>query len=315
MQRTSYVRTAATALVAAGAFLSLAACDSASAPKTGVLSVALTDAPFPYDQVAHADIYVVRIDAKKADASETDAAEGVDDDAATSNTDPSRDWVTVATPNASIDLLELQGGKVTNLGQVTLPTGRYKGFRLILDTQKSSVTLTDGTVLTGSSTPGIMWPSAGHTGVKINLTQPIDVVENGSLMVVDFDLGNSFVLRGNTIQENGLLFKPVIRATASEATGSISGTVKSGGTTPAAVAGASVQVLQPGTLIGDTDPTKVVATTTTDATGAYKAAFLLPGSYALRVYPPTGSSLAPALVATVAVTSGQDTGGTDVTLP
>jgi hypothetical protein len=314
MLRFNPMRSAATAIVAAGTFLSLTACDSASAPKTGTLSVALTDAPFPYDQVSRADVWVVRIDAKRADASDADVAENVSDDES-ANTDPSRDWVTVAEPNASIDLLELQHGNVTNLGQVTLPTGRYKGFRLILDTQKSSVTLADGTVLTGASTPGIAWPSAGRTGVKIVLTKPIEVVEGGSLMVVDFDLGNSFVLRGNTIQENGLLFKPVIRATATEGTGSISGTVKSGGTTPAAVTGASVQVLQPGTLIGDTDPTKVVATTTTDATGAYKAAFLLPGSYALRVYPPTGSSLSPALVASVAVTSGQDTGGTDVTLP
>lgn len=312
MLRSTHVRTAATAIVAAGAFLSLAACDSASAPKTGVLSVALTDAPFPFDQVARADVYVVRIDAKRADATDTDAAADVEGDEST-NTDPSRDWVTVATPNASIDLLELRGGHVTNLGQTTLPTGRYRGFRLILDTQKSSVTLADGTVLTGTSTPGIVWPSAGRTGIKINLAQPIEVDANGSLMVVDFDLGNSFVMRGATIEENGLLFKPVIRATANEETGAISGTVTSGGASP--VAGASVQVLQAGTAIDDTDPAKVVATTTTDASGAYKAAFLLPATYAVRVYPPTGSPLSPALVAAVAVTSGHETSGTNVTLP
>jgi len=75
-----------------------------------------------------------------------------------------------------------------------------------------------------------------------------------------------------------------------------------------------VQVLQAGTALDDTDPTKVVATTSTDAAGAYKVAFLLPGSYAVRVYPPTGSSLSPALVSSVAVTAGNDAAGTDVTL-
>jgi len=32
-------------------------------------------------------------------------------------------------------------------------------------------------------------------------------------MVVDFDVANSFVMRGNSLAQNGLLFKPVIRAT------------------------------------------------------------------------------------------------------
>jgi hypothetical protein len=216
MHRSIFRRSFATtaALAAGGLALSLTACDSSSAPKTGVLAVALTDAPFPVDQVSRADVFVVRIDARKADATESDAAEGADADNAT-NTDPSRGWVTVAAPDASFDLLALRDGKVTNLGQATLPTGRYRGFRLVIDPRKSSVTLTDGTVLTGTSSPGIVWPSAGRTGIKIDLSQPIDVVENGTQMVVDFDLGNSFVLRGTTIEENGLLFKPVVRATAS----------------------------------------------------------------------------------------------------
>lgn len=309
MKRTLVVISAAA--LAAGS-LSLSACSDSSGPKMGTLAVSLTDAPFPFDQVARADIYVVRIDAKLAESSDDDAAKDVE--SADDNRNPSRGWVTIATPNASVDLLDLQGGKTTSLGQQTLPVGQYRGFRLIIDTQKSSVTLRDGTVLTGTSAPGIVWPSAGHTGIKVKLDRPFTVAEGGSLMVIDFDLGNSFVLRGATITENGLLFKPVIRATAREGTGSISGTVRSGATGTPAVANASVQVLTPGTTLTDTTSANVVATTTTDAAGAFKAAFLLPGSYALRVFPPSGSTLKPALVASLAVASGQDTGGTNVTL-
>jgi hypothetical protein len=32
-------------------------------------------------------------------------------------------------------------------------------------------------------------------------------------MVLDFDVGNSFVMRGNSLAQNGLLFKPVVKAT------------------------------------------------------------------------------------------------------
>jgi hypothetical protein len=44
-------------------------------------------------------------------------------------------------------------------------------------------------------------------------------------MVVDFDLGRSFVMRGRTVAQNGLLFKPVVRATAQDRTGALAGVV------------------------------------------------------------------------------------------
>ncbi|MFL5575959.1 MAG: DUF4382 domain-containing protein [Gemmatimonadaceae bacterium] len=309
MKRTFVLASAAAAF--AGGVLSLAACSDSNSPKTGTLAIALTDAPFPYDQVARADVYVVRVDAKLADTDDGDAARNVEGD--DDNENPSRGWVTIAEPNASINLLELRGGKTTNLGQQTLPTGRYRGFRLILDTDKSSLTLTDGTVLNGNARPGIAWPSAGRTGIKVNLARPFDVVEGGALMVIDFDLGNSFVLRGNTIMENGLLFKPVVRATARELTGAIAGTVRSSADGNPPVAGASVQVVRAGTTLTDTVSANVVATTSSDAAGAYTAAFLLPGTYALRVFPPSGSALKPALVPSVTVTPGSDA-ATNVTL-
>ena len=301
----------AAATIAVGT-LSLAACSDSSSPRMGTLSVKLTDAPFPFDQVQRADVFVVRIDAKLADTDDEDAARDVS--SSDDNTNPSRGWVTIGTPNASLNLLDLQGGKLADLGQQTLPVGNYRGFRLILDTQKSSVTLKDGTVLTGTSSPGIVWPSAGRTGIKIKLDKPFNVEEEGSLMVVDFDLGNSFVLRGNTIESNGLLFKPVIRATASQQTGAIAGTVRSNATGTPAVPSASVQVLRAGTALSDTVSANVVATTATDAAGVYKAAFLLPGTYSVRVFPPTGSTLKPALVPSVAVVAGQETANTNVTL-
>jgi hypothetical protein len=91
--------------------------------------------------------------------------------------------------------------------------GAYRSLRLILDTNQSSVTLKDGMLLTGTSSPSILFPSAGQSGIKVHFDTPI-LVDAGATTIVllDFDAENSFVLRGNTITQNGLLFKPVIRA-------------------------------------------------------------------------------------------------------
>lgn len=295
-----------------GAFAISACSDSVSPNGTGTLSVQLTDAPFPFSDVQSADMFVVRIDAKMAAASDAEVADATDP---SGETDPSKGWVTVAEPNQSYNLLDLQGGTTVNLGQVTLPTGTYRGFRLILDTDQSTVTLTDGTVLSGTSAPGIVWPSAGQTGIKIKLAQPIDITADGTQMVLDFDLGSSFVLRGNTVLSNGLLFKPVIRATARDVTGSISGSVHGDDAAGVAIEGATVEVLKLGSALDDTNTDDVLATTQTDESGNFHIAFLAAGSYALRATPPVASGYTAALVASVDVTSGADASGTVIVVP
>jgi hypothetical protein len=197
-------------LAAAGALCAvaaLAACDDdATSGNTGTLVVRMTDAPFPFDSVARVDVHVLRIEARADDATESEASD-VDEDASAGG------WRTVAAPDASFDLLTLRGGTVANLGQATLPTGTYRGFRLVLDTERSSITLNDGTVLSGASDPGVQWPSAGQTGVKIQLDRPVEIIDGVTTLLIDFDVGSSFVMRGASLSQNGLLFKPVIPAT------------------------------------------------------------------------------------------------------
>jgi uncharacterized surface anchored protein len=279
------------ALIAFGT-LGVAACSSDSTGTgTGLLTVRLTDAPFPFSDVTRVDVFVVRVDAR---TSEPTDAEATDE----SNTNG---WTTVATPNASINLLDLGDGKTTNLGATTLATGTYDGFRLIIDPSKSSITLKDGTK------PAIMFPSAGHSGIKVNLATPIQLTENGSVMTLDFDVGSSFVMRGNDAR-NGFIFKPVIRAVAEDITGSASGSVHATSATGAAVAGATVEVLTAGSLLADSDPTHVVRSTSTDANGNFRIAFLLPGTYVLRATPPTASGFKPALLpGGLTITTGTET--------
>ena len=190
------------------------ACDSAysTAPaggSAGTLVVQLTDAPFSTDSVKRVDMFVVRVDARQAEADSASTDHALSDDSAATD-----GWKTVASPNASFNLLSLQNGVAATLGQATLTAGTYNGFRLIIDPTKSSVTLKNGQVLTGTSSPGVTFPSASRSGIKIVLSQPVTIVAGkANNLLVDFNVNDSFVQRGNSIDRNGLLFKPVIHAT------------------------------------------------------------------------------------------------------
>jgi len=273
----------------------LAGCDSGantSGLSSGQLTVQLTDAPFPFDQVASVNVFVVRVDAKPADVTDTDAA----------NVDDNSGWTTIATPNALINLIDLGSGKTTNLGSTSLTAGTYHGLRLIIDTDKSNVILKDG------SPVDVKWPSAGKSGIKVLLDQPVVVTSAPQFVVIDFDIGRSFVLRGNSISQNGLLFNPVIRATVPDLSGSVSGSVRADTETGTGIADASVEVLKAGTALTDVSSDSVVRTGSTDATGNFHIAFLAPGTYELRATPPTVSGYLPALLAGgLTITSNTET--------
>jgi hypothetical protein len=257
----------------------LGACSDSSGTGTGLLTVRLTDAPFPFSEVASVDVFVVRVDAKTESTTEDEAADENNHSG----------WTTIATPNTLINLLDLGSGKTMNLGATTLPTGNYRSFRLILDTDQSTITLKDG------SEPTIFFPSAGQSGIKVKLDEPIQLTEDGTVMTLDFDIGRSFVMRGNS-PANGFNFKPVIHAVAQDVTGSVTGSVRANSATGAAVPDATVEVLTAGSLVTDADPTHIVRTTATDASGNFRIAFLLPGTYVLRATPPAASGFKPALL-------------------
>lgn len=276
----------------------LAGCGSGTNPSAvtaGQLSVQLTDAPFPFDQVASVNVFIVRIDAKPADVTDT----------AASNVNDKNGWTTIATPNASINLLDLGGGKTTSLGATTLPSGIYRGLRLIIDTDKSSVTLKN------SNTPvEVKWPSAGQSGIKVLLDQPVEVTSAGAIVIIDFDIGRSFVMRGNSISQNGLLFNPVIRATVPDLSGSVSGSVRADSVNGTGIASASVEVLKAGTTLADLSSANVLRTGSTDASGNFRIGFLAPGTYELRATPPAVSGYKPALLAGgLTITSKTETSG------
>jgi Domain of unknown function (DUF4382)/Carboxypeptidase regulatory-like domain len=271
--------------------LGLAACSDSSGTSAGLLTVRLTDAPFPFSDIQRVDVFVSRVDARKTEPTDDEAADENDQ----------TEWTTVASPGAMVNLLDLADGKTLNLGAATLATGTYNGFRLVIDPTRSSMTLADGTH------PDVKFPSAGHSGIKVRLDKPISLTENGSVMTLDFDVGRSFVMRGNDAR-NGFIFRPVVRAVAQDITGSVSGSVHANSATGAGVPAATVEVLTAGSLINDADPTHIVRTASTDADGNYRIAFLLPGTYVVRATPPATSGFKPALLpGGLTITTGTET--------
>jgi hypothetical protein len=260
-----------------------AACESGSNPTlttNGKVNVLLTDAPFPFSQVKSVDVFVVRIEGKLA---ETDSAEAA-------NANDSTSWLTLVSPNTRINLLTLTNGNTASLGLASIPVGTYRSFRMIINTDSSSVTLNDNTK------PNIKWPSAGKNGIKIILDEPFDVTTDATNLLIDFDVGRSFVMRGNSISQNGLLFKPVIHAVTAQATGTISGTVRADSANGARMAGATVEVLKAGTALTDTVSANVVSSGVTDANGNFTLAFIPAGTYVVRATPPVASGYKPALL-------------------
>jgi hypothetical protein len=206
---TSFKKVAGIAALATAGVLIAACGNSTTEAGRGTIAVQLTDAAFPTDSVLRVDVYVVRVDARMADTDSAAAARGATDDSANTG-----GWTTITQPNQIVNLLAYQNGSFLPLGNANVAAGNYNGFRLVIDPSKSSVTLKNGAVLTNTSSPNVLFPSGARSGIKIVFLSPVPVAANDTATVlVDFKVNDSFVMRGNSISLNGLLFKPVIMGT------------------------------------------------------------------------------------------------------
>jgi hypothetical protein len=293
--------------------VSLIACsDRSSQDPAGenTTRVLLTDDPFPFDRVERVDLYVVSVSGSLSP-----------------DTSAAGSFVTLATPNRKINLLALQNGVTDELGELELPEGIVTAVRLTIDTDLSSITLKDGTVLTGSSTPGIAWQSsAGRPVLNALIHEQIDVPDSGGTVVIDFDVGKAFITPQEidpASTDEGFIFSPVLRAADGTKTGSIAGVVRSGGSP---VEDASLRLY----LGNPSDPENtwsVLGTAHSDAAGGFEFAFVtrsaywaqLPAqansTYIVAVDPPSGLPAERVLVPNVTVTAGHETTLGTIDLP
>lgn len=253
------------ALGLTGALL-VASCNTSEtgpqSPSDGRTSIFLTDAPFPFDGISRVDIYIESIAlALSADTS-----------------DAGPPWITVARPNRVFNLLDLQNGTTALLGGADVPEGQYQAARVIFDPERSSLTDNEGRGIgttTTPGTPGINWQAKGeHPSLFALVEEPMAVDQNGTDIVIDFDVGRSFLYDGN----GGFTFIPWLRAITRSGLGNIAGVVQRAGGDPIAKAAVSLHVaLDSGTTLGP-----VIATSRTGEDGRFTASFLRPGRYQVQ---------------------------------
>jgi hypothetical protein len=273
---------AAAAWLAGGCYM-----DDTTAPpalRAGLASVLLTDAPFPYDSVASVNIYVVRIEANVEPDTSGDGA-----------------WVVITEPKKAFDLLKLQQGVTAIVGAGELPAGQYRAIRMTIDTSRSSIVWTSGSK---ARVNWQNWSGSNEMPLYALVEYPVNVPTDGAEIVIDFDLGRSFLFDFFGTREFTLM--PQLRAINSAATGTIAGTVTSaytGQTAP--VRNAAITVY--GGIASRPETWYVVATGRSDDSGGYKVAFVRAGTYQVQIERPDYPFLASLTDTGVVVTAGATT--------
>lgn len=145
---------------------------------TGTLSVSMTDAPACGFDHVFVTVDKIRV---HTSANAEDGAGG---------------WAEIdVNPSRRIDLLSLQNGTLTKLGQTVLPAGQYQQVRLVLD-RNTGNSLANSVVPTGGAEQPLDTPSATQSGYKI--IRPFTVQRDTLVdLVLDFDACRSIVQRGN----------------------------------------------------------------------------------------------------------------------
>ncbi|MBO0341174.1 MAG: DUF4382 domain-containing protein [Bacteroidota bacterium] len=245
-----------------------------NAEGTGTLSVQLTDAPFPTELVAEANVTVYKVEARLVDGDSDDMNDdsssdddSSDDDSNDDSSDDSSPYIILMEEEMDVNLLELTNGLTQQLAEIDVPAGSYDLIRVYV--KGVNVVLTDGTVY------DLKVPSGDASGIKVFVEPAITVVGGLSAdLLLDFDVSRSFVAKGNMDTAagiNGFNFKPVIKASNMSTAGTLSGNVSTiEEETSVALEGAQISVFAADTLN---------TTSFTDVDGNYAVLGLEAGMY------------------------------------
>lgn len=215
---------------------------------TGVVSMKLSDSPFPIDLVSRAEITVDKIELR------SESQSGSDSDVKT--------YIVLDEPQ-SYNLIDFRNGVTADLPDVIVNTGSYEQVRFFI--ADAEIELTDGTKF------DFKVPSGAASGLKVFIKPALQVNADVTYEVLlDVDLTKSFVVQGNPSTPagiNGFIFKPVIRAVNLSEAGTIYGSVTDNDGN--ILANSHVWVEQD----------SVVSSTYTEADGSYRIIGLPSGIY------------------------------------
>lgn len=292
--------------LAAALLVGVAACNDGTTGVTGdraTIRVLLTDAPSDYVDSAWVDIGAVEL--VPADGEDGGIIE-----------------LTADGTDGYVNLLELQGTATEQLAEHEIDAGTYSQLRLVVDSAR--VKLIDGYEFNdGGDSRTLFVPSGAQTGIKLNLgvadgdeedTDGIEIEPGEMVLVLDFDVHQSFVIQGDPETPAGIfgvIFTPTIRAVVNDVAGSIAGTV-SAVDDSINVEGLTVTAEPTGDGLLEAYQSET-ATAQTDENGEYTIHFVVPGDYTVTVEPDSGFVSDPAST-DVTVNEDEDVTGIDFEL-
>lgn len=182
----------------------------------GSVRVALTDAPACGFDAVNVTIREIRIhrSAEVEDAyddeDDSDDRKGKDKDDENVKHDRNEGWTRISIdPPRKINLLELNNGVFTSLGEAPLEAGHYQQVRLVLASNKSG-TIANSVVFSGTGVEvPINLPSGDRSGIKLVHGFTVNAGERMDLML-DFDACKSIVRHG----KGSRFLKPKIKIKA-----------------------------------------------------------------------------------------------------
>jgi hypothetical protein len=210
-------------LAAALAF-SVAACETGTDPRTGSVSILLTDAP---GEVVEAWVTITDIYLQGQVAGEDEGEEGADD--------PQGGRVyLLQDADETHELLSLANTVEELVSGVEVPVGHYGQLRMVI-TGGCILTADDAVYasspdydLCGERTGTLKMPSYAQSGAKVVL-HGFQVTGGEQAIVLDFDVSQSF---GRLAGQSGMwVMNPVIRATQLQSVASIETTLSAGSVT------------------------------------------------------------------------------------
>lgn len=191
---------------------------------SGNLRIQLTDAPFPTDLVAEANVTIGKIEIR-------------------TKSDTANPYIILSEEEEIFNLLDLTNGVTAILADTVLESGYYDLIRLYVS--EASIKLMDD-----ETEYSLKIPSGEQTGIKIKINPPVAIGgEETTELLLDFDVNRSFLLKGNIKTPAGIKgfnFKPVVKVSNLSAAGKLEGMVKD--TLDVPIDGAQVSVIAADTV-------------------------------------------------------------------
>lgn len=237
--------------------------NSAAIEGTGFLSIRATDAPLDHNMVSHAIVHIDKVRVHVDSAAESG-------------------FVTLYEGAPLVmDLMDLRNGITRLLVNSELAVGEYRQIRLHVES--ASIELTNGNIYT-TDDDSLRLNSQATSGFEVFVDPPIAMVSGlTSELLLDIDLSKTFrpVPANDPMNATTFRLHPVIRVANLTESGELRGVIFEDDTLGSlvTVGNASVYVMPP----GETDTANSVASTASNANGAYAILGVPAGIYDVMV--------------------------------